>query len=482
VVKSSYNQILKASTLLGGAQGLIYVASLIRGKAIALLLGTSGIGALSLYQTVIQSFQTVSNLGIPTSGVREISDSSAHVSPEVLNTKLVAVRRLSFLTGILGFTLMACLSYPLSHILGKNDTIVDDIVIMGVGVFFLCLAGGESAILQGLRKLKELAVSQVLSFLCSLPLLIGACIAFGLEGMATGLTATCASSWVITRRFTQGIGSNSSVTWHEVFNAAGPVFRLGSAVMSNAIAASVVALATKAIVTRESGLEANGILQASVTLAGMFVTFLFSAMGTDFLPRLSSAKTDLTQVNRLVNEQLEVAVALSAPGVLLTLAFYQWLIPLFFSHEFTAAGQLLPWFIVGNLLQMVSWPLGSIQIIHALPRTYALTQLLFHATHISLLILLYPFLHIEAVAASFFLSHALYFIGISFYARHQTGFRFTSQSLLQIMVSFGSLFIAILSGLYLTENIRTVITTLLGLLIALISAYRLWMVTRATKF
>lgn len=405
----------------------------------AILLGTSGIGTLSLYQSVLQAAQTISNMGIPTSGVREISDSVAHATPIALNRAIVTVRRLSLLTGILGLILTAGLSDSLSQVLGQGDTMATDLKFLGCGVFFLCLALGESAILQGLRELRAVAGTQVISVVIGLPLLLGPCFVWGAAGMAPGLATAAAATWGITRYATRSLGEASSVSWQDVWRTSGPLLRFGAAMMGNAAAASIVALATRALVTRSEGLESNGILQAAMMLAGIFVTFLFSAMGTDFLPRLTAAKSDFRHVNRLVNEQIEVAVLLCSPGLLLTLALSPWLIQLFYSADFASAATLVPWFLVGNLLQIFGWPLGFLQMVLARPRTYLLTQTAFHLSQISLIVLLLPTYGLYAVAATFLVCYLCYLFCIAWYARRKTGFRFTRGSISQITTS-GALF------------------------------------------
>jgi PST family polysaccharide transporter len=53
VSTSSYGQILKSSSIVGGAQAINYVVGLLRTKAVALLLGPSGVGLVGLYVSAI---------------------------------------------------------------------------------------------------------------------------------------------------------------------------------------------------------------------------------------------------------------------------------------------------------------------------------------------------------------------------------------------------------------------------------------------
>ena len=58
----SYAQILRSSSIIGGALGLSYLVGLIRVKLIAVLLGPSGVGLVSLYTSAMGMIGMVSNL------------------------------------------------------------------------------------------------------------------------------------------------------------------------------------------------------------------------------------------------------------------------------------------------------------------------------------------------------------------------------------------------------------------------------------
>jgi antigen flippase len=471
--ENSYSQIVKASALLGSAQALIYIASLIRGKAVAVLLGTSGIGALSLYQSTMQAVQTVANVGIPTSGVRDIAGAAAQGGEGVVNRSIVAVRRLTFLTALLGASLAIFFANTLSKALGQELNMSVDIKVLAFGVFFLCLTAGESAVLQGLGKLREVARTQVLSAVFAVPLLLGPCFVWGTSAIAPGLAASAALSWAITRHATRGIGNKSSSSWRELLLHSGPVLRLGVAVAGNATVASAVALGIRGLITKEAGLEANGILQAATMLAGISVTFLFSAMGTDFLPRLSAAKKDPEMVNQLVNEQTQVAVLLATPGLLLTIGLCPWLVSLFYSPEFDDAVALVPLFVAVNLLQVFGWPIGFVQMVLARSRTYVLTQVAFHVSQLALVVLLFPTLGLYAVCASFFASYAVYFVAVSLYARATTGFGFVGRTRRQLLLSTTMITAAVAAAVTMKTGAAATVSLFLSVVAAIGSARNL---------
>lgn len=70
---SSYKSIVKSTGLIGFVQVFQIVFGVIRNKAIALVLGASGFGIWSLYNSYLAMVTQFSVLGLDKSGVRQIS-------------------------------------------------------------------------------------------------------------------------------------------------------------------------------------------------------------------------------------------------------------------------------------------------------------------------------------------------------------------------------------------------------------------------
>ena len=72
--KEEYAQIVKSTGLLGGVQGITLFVSLVKNKVIAVLLGTSGIGLISVLNSIITMVGSFTNIGISSSAVREVAE------------------------------------------------------------------------------------------------------------------------------------------------------------------------------------------------------------------------------------------------------------------------------------------------------------------------------------------------------------------------------------------------------------------------
>jgi PST family polysaccharide transporter len=168
-----------------------------------------------------------------------------------------------------------------------------------------------------------------------------------------------------------------------------------------------VGLATRGIIVRDFGLDANGIYQAAWGLSGLFAGFILGAMGTDFYPRLTAVSNDRLAMIRLVNEQTEIGILLALPGLVGTLIFAPWVIHLFYTAKFLQSAELLPWFVLGVFVTVISWPQGFIMLALGSGKWFATTETISLGIQMGLTVFLLKALGLWGVALAYFLMHLI---------------------------------------------------------------------------
>ncbi len=153
-----------------------------------------------------------------------------------------------------------------------------------------------------------------------------------------------------------------------------------------------------------------------------YMGIVLRAMGTDYYPRLTAAMRDHPTANRLVNEQSEVALLLGAPLFLVILGGAPWIIELLFSSEFADAIRVLRWQVLGDILKVVSWPLGFILLAAGDGRMFMLTQSFAIAVFVGLTWIGLPLVGIEAAGIAFVGMYVCYLGVVFVLARRKTGF------------------------------------------------------------
>src|SRR5208283_3751420 len=191
------------------------------------------------------------------------------------------------------------------------------------------------------------------------------------------------------------------VTWRETLVKSRGLLCLGLAFTVSALIASGTAYLTRVLVQHQLGIEAVGIYTATWTLSSYYVGFVLTAMGTDFMPRLTAAANDNATMNRLVNEQTEMGILIAVPGVLATLTLAPWVMKIFYSGAFVQGADVVRWQILGVFLRVVCWPLGFTMVAKGKSLLFTLTELAFAVVNVGLILFCMNTWKLEGVGVSF---------------------------------------------------------------------------------
>jgi antigen flippase len=344
----------------------------------------------------------------------------------VARTVLV-LRRACWATGLLGWALSAALAVPLSQWAFGDTAHAAAIAVLGVTLLLGAIGGGQTALLQGVRRIGDLARIQVVAMLLNTVVAIGLYTWLRERGIVPVMIAmavvSLGCSWWFARRVAlHPVELPWEQTWHEARRFAG----LGVAFMWSGLLLAGLDMITRSLITRTHGLEAAGYYQAAWALSGMFAGFVLSAMGTDFYPRLTALIDDREAAARAVNEQTEIGILLALPGLLATLAFGPLILELFYSKKFMPAAELMPFFILGVFGRVVSWPLGFIQLAKGSSRIFMLTESVTIALWLGLVVLLVPAVGVVGTAYAFVLIYFIYTFAMLGIARLLIGFNWSN--------------------------------------------------------
>jgi PST family polysaccharide transporter len=359
--KTSYAQILHSSAVVGGASVLNILIGLLRVKALALLLGPVGIGLFGIFTSVSDLARSVAQMGVRSSGVRQIAESAATGDMRRLARTVLVLRRTIVVLGLMGTVGLAALSGHVSRWAFGTESYSTSVAWLSLTVFFGLIADGQGALMQGMRRIADLARIGVLGTLAGAVVSVALAIWFGDGGIVPGLVMAAAVSTLISWWYARAVAVEPVMMRKpEILQEAGSLLKLGVTFMVSALLMTGAAFLVRAMVLRSSGLEAAGLYQAAWTLGGIYVGIVLQAMGTDFYPRLVGAIGDKERANRMVNEQTRVSLLLAGPGVTATLALATPALTVLYSAEFSAATDTLRWICLGMALRVITWPVGYI--------------------------------------------------------------------------------------------------------------------------
>jgi PST family polysaccharide transporter len=424
---SSYGQIFKSTAFTGGSSVINIALGIVRTKVMAVLLGPSGIGLIGLYLTITGFVSTIAGMGIGKAGVRQIAEAAGSRDEKRVARTIKTLRRTALILGASGTLLLVALSWPVSVLTFGSSAKAWGIAMLGLSVFLIEVSAGQAALIQGLRRIADLARLNILGALTGT--LIGLPLVwFWRERAIVPLlillpAASLLFSWWFARRV---IVVPLHVTWKESANEARTLLGFGLAFMVSGLVTASVAYLTRLLILRQLGLAAVGHYTAAYTLAGIYAGFILQAMGTDFYPRLTAVADDHPTVNRLVNEQMEIALLMAVPGILGTLTFAPWVIRAFYAGGFNPAVVVLEWQVLGVLGQVISFPMGYILLAKGLGKMFVLSETFAGAVQLMLLWGCLPVCGISAAGIAFFGTYVCYIAFLLVVLWRNTRFRWSS--------------------------------------------------------
>ena len=433
---NSYGQILRSSSIMGGAQAINYLVALLRVKVVAVLLGPAGVGVIGLYTSATSLLGTVTGLGLQGSAVRAIAQAEGKDDPLAAARTIRMLRRLVWATGLLGWLASIALALPLSCLMFESTQHAWAIAVLGGMLMLTAVSNGQLGLLQGLRRIGDIARVQVAAAVLNTVVTIGLYAWLRADGIVPVLLANAAitllCSWWFARRIEV---PDVAMDWSLALAEAKPLLRLGVAMMWSGVLTLALDLYTRTLISRTLGVDAAGIYQAAWALSGLFAGFVLSAMGTDFYPRLTSVIHDRAAAIRAVNEQTEIGILLAVPGLLATLAFAKWVVWALYSAQFAPAADVLVWMVLGVFGRVLSWPMGFIQLSLGAGRWFMATEATFLAIQALLAAWLVPRHGVLGATYAFALCYLFYTMGMAWVGQRLIGFRWSASVLRMMLVS-----------------------------------------------
>lgn len=425
--KGSYRRILKNSSIIGGASFANIAVGLVRTKALAFLLGPIGVGIVSLYNGFLNAASNIATMGLGTVGTRQIAQS---FSAEDEHALLLA-RRAMFWGTMLLTAAAAILIWSLRFLLALyvfgSTSYSYAIGWLAVGVGLIVAAASQSALLQGMCRIGDMARVKVIAAIINAVLGIAFIWRWGIRGIIgyvlIGPIATLAVGHFYVSRLPKA--QNRPTELNEIAREWATLLRLGLAYVGGGLSLTVSQLWIRIYIERILGTAVLGQYQASWMVSMYYVSFVLTAMGTDYYPRLAGVIRNREAAVRLVNEQTEVALLLSTPIFVAMIAATPWVIRVLYSALFARAVVLLRWQVMGDVFKVASWPLGFIMLAAGDGKAFFWSELSANLLTAVLITVLLPSVGLKITGISYFVTYVYYLPLVYWLARRRFGFRWS---------------------------------------------------------
>lgn len=467
--KSSYRSIFKATSLFGGVQFYQILIQIIKSKVIALLLGPAGVGVLGLFQSGLQLIQQMTNMGLSSSAVRDVSEANGTGDLERVSKTVTVVKRLVWITGMLGLLFVAFLSPLLSKSSFGNYDYTIPFVLLSVTLLFDQLSAGQKVVLQGLRRLKDLARCSAIGVTVGLVVSIPFYYWMGIKGIAPTLVLTSACSLIVSWWYSRKIKIGKvNISVKETFAHGRQMLVMGISMSLSGVLATGVAYITRSYIQSMGGVEQVGLYQAGFVIMTTYVGLVMNAIATDYYPRLASINGDNEKCREAVSQQGEIGVMILAPLLTICLVFMPFVLKMLYSDEFLEANQYISWACVGMLLRLGSWVISFLFVAKAESKLFMVNEFVSCLYSLILNVVGYKLWGLQGIGAAFALTYVIYFSQVYIIARKRYGFRFSQAFIenysVQLVLVIGCLILVLITDNQLKYSIGSLIILISGIL------------------
>lgn len=431
---SDFKKSLKTTSLFGGVQIYQILIKIISSKFVAVLLGPTGMGINGLLQSTTQIISSVAGMGLGTSAVRDMSASYASNDEGKFFRTLSVFRRLIWFTGIFG-ALICLLGSPLwSKLTFGNYDYTIAFALIAVTVLFTQLTSGQTVLLQSTRNFKLMAKAGVIGSTVGLFVNIPMYFFWGVKGIVPAIITMSLATLAISTYFARKVPQKKvSLTSRETFHEGKFMLSMGFFLMLQGLLELVCGYIVRIYISNTGSLADVGLYNAGFMIINTYVGMVFTAMGTEYYPRLSTYTDDHERFNQAINQQIEISLLLTAPLIAFFLVFGDLAIIILYSNKFLPITWMVIWAIMAIFFKAPSWCISYSFLAKGDIKTFWLNELVAVLLQLGINLLFYHYGGLTGLGVSYMLNYFLYNFQVWFITKIRYSFKL-NLSLLKVLI------------------------------------------------
>jgi O-antigen/teichoic acid export membrane protein len=433
--QTSYRQIIKATSIFGGVQVFNVIITIIRSKFIAILLGPAGMGIAGLLNSTIGLVGGLTNFGLGTSAVKDVAAAHATGNNVRISLVILVLRRLVWITGLLGMLLTIILSPWLSKLTFGNQKYTLAFIWLSITLLFNQLSSGQLVVLQGLRKLQYLAKADLTGSLLGLFISVPLYFFYGIDAIVPAIILTSLAFLIRSWYFSNKVKvTPEKISLEITFHEGKSMLVMGFMLSLNGLITLAVSYILKIYISKTGGIAQVGLYNAGFAIVNTYVGLVFTAMSTDYYPRLASVAHDNKQSEQLINQQAEIAILILAPIIIIFIAFIKWIIIILYSAKFLVINDMILWAVLGIFFKATSWPIAFIFLAKGESKLFFVSELIANTYLLLFNLLGYKFMGLMGLGISFLITYIIYLIQIYLIGKIKYNFSFHPQFIIILIV------------------------------------------------
>lgn len=410
----------RSTVLLGSASAVNALSQMIRAKAIAVLLGTSGIALQGLFISFVSLSATVGGLGIAGGAVREISALRGRehdFAPQVRVLRDACGLLAALLIGVAVFA-----GDVVARAVFDGEVTHREVVVLAASAGLTIVLSGQTALLRATGKVTQVARLSASVSLGATGVAVAVVWLGGRDALVFTVALVVLVQVIVATWFVRRVGLPTiTVPLRQWLTVVGTFLAVGVPIVGAVLVVSATDFLGRFWILERSGLEEAGYFQVSRSLSIGLISVLLSTLWSDYFPRLSSLAGDSAKSREMVLAQTSQLLALLAPLMVVLVGFADLAVWLLYSAELSPAIPQLRVQVIGDVLKVAAWPLAVYALALRASRFFFFSQVVWAVVFLGVLRGLVDVWGAMAANVAHLVSYSVYFVLLAAWARYRTG-------------------------------------------------------------
>ena len=405
--------LLKTSVLSFIATAVKMLAALVINKAVAVLVGPSGLALMGQLQNFIQIAMTAAQGGINQGVVKHTAEYSADdkTTGGLFSTATV----FSFFTAVSAGIIVCVFSGQLADYFLKNRDYTYIFILFGFSIIFFVLNQLLLSIINGLKEIKVFISINIVQSVFSLIFTLTMIYWLGLEGV---FIAMVTNQSIILLVLIWAIRHHALIklsAFRKGFDKieAKKLLKFSAMTLTSAAVAPISHLIVRDYLGNNLSWQEAGYWQAIWYISSMYLMVVTTTLGIYYLPKLAELTSKKEIKIELINGYKIILPIVILMAVLIYL-LRDLIIQILFSKEFIPMAELFKWQLIGDVIKLASWLLSYVMLAKAMTKLFITTEIVFSVSFVFLTKYLVSQYGLNGVTYAYALNYSVYFIVVAF--------------------------------------------------------------------
>ena len=265
---------------------------------------------------------------------------------------------------------------------------------------------------------------------------------FGVDGIVPAIIGSSLLTLIIAMFFAKKIKIKKQIiTYKEVKKEGRAMMKLGFTLSLSGLITSIAGYLVSIFISNFGGLEEMGLYNAGFAIIITYVGMVFSAMITDYYPRLAGVANNKDESLSLINQQATIAILILSPILIILLVFINFFVIFLYSTKFTGVIGMIHWAALGMYFKAVSWALVIYILAKGSSKLYFINSLVFNIILLMLNLIGYYLWGLDGLGISYLIAFIIYSLQVYFIIKTKYQFKFATDfiSIFVVQLTIGLL-------------------------------------------